>query len=571
MQGVFDLLAKSQPLLLFTVIGIGYIVGQIRIMGFHLGVAAVLFVGLTLSALDNRLVLDEVVFTLGIVLCVYTIGLQSGPVFFATLQKSGRNANILALITLLSAGIATGAMCYALGLSGPLTAGLFCGATTNTPALASANEALGLKYDNQVRVLDEREGDAKHPSDDVRKKEREKLLVQPTVGYSLAYPFGVLGLLIGIQLAHFIGRPNYREEELLERGDDPTGMGEMIRRTVLVRNCTAQKPAFAAAPLAADLGVVFTRLERGGQVKVVLEHDVLVNDDTVIVVGTDKSVARAVAALGEESGERLDLQDEQIERRSFIVSNRELMGTRIQDVAMDQYGARISRVQRSGLPQPAQPDTIIQPGDQVVVVAPAQKMAEIATYLGNSFRSIAETDFLSIALGLVIGVLVGMIPIPLPGGTVFKLGFAGGPLLVALVLGRIVRTGGIVWGLPPNANLTLRQVGLLFFLAGIGTKAGVGFAETFREHGIRLILAGAVITTVGAVTCLILGRLAFKFSYLGCYGILTGTGTQPAALMYAHQLTMADHVLVAYGSVYPLAMIVKIIIAQLLINILPLP
>ena len=560
LDGFVDLLAKSQPLLLFTVIGVGWIIGQIKILGFHMGVAAVLFVGLAFSAYDNRLILDEVVFVLGLVLFVYTIGLQSGPDFFAALRKTGRRANAVTLVALVAGALVTYAMFYALHLPGPLATGLFCGATTNTPALAAANETLAARYAGAAGA------DSAVAADTTK-----KVLSQPTVGYSLAYPFGVLGLLLAIEAMRRLGRPNYREEEAQDTGSGSGAGSEVLRQSILVQNCNDANPAFAVSALAAQLGVVFSRMERNGQMKVVQESDVLVNGDIVVAVGTETAVANAILVLGVQSAERIDMDDEHIERRLMFVSSRNLIGMQIRSLKMERFGARISRVVRNGVEYPAQPDTIIQPGDQALVVAPAARLGEISGFLGNSFKSIVETDFLSIALGLVLGVLVGMIPIPLTGGTFVKLGFAGGPLIVSLVLGRLVRSGGIVWALPLNANLTLRQVGLLFFLAGIGTKAGLGFLDTFRQYGTQLVLAGAVITLVTAVTCLVLARCVLRFTHLSSYGIMTGTHTQPAALAYANQISGSDYVTVAYGTVYPLAMILKVVIAQMLVTVFPLP
>ena len=214
------------------------------------------------------------------------------------------------------------------------------------------------------------------------------------------------------------------------------------------------------------------------------------------------------------------------------------------------------------------PETILERGDRILVVSRRERADKIAAIFGDSIKSISEADFLSLSLGIVIGVLVGMIPIPLGGGLTFKLGFAGGPLVVGLLLGRLERTGPIIWGMPFNANLVLRQIGLVFFLAAIGTRAGTGFAATFASGGLSIIIAGALLTTCVTIAAILLGYRYLKLPFSAVMGMMSGIQTQPACLAYANERTNSEMPNTWYATVYPASMIAKIILAQVIVSTL---
>jgi putative transport protein len=212
------------------------------------------------------------------------------------------------------------------------------------------------------------------------------------------------------------------------------------------------------------------------------------------------------------------------------------------------------------------PETRLEFGDRVRVLTRRENFAAVARFFGDSIRGTAETDFGSVAIGMVLGALVGMMPVPLPGGGIIRLGLAGGPLLVALVLGKLERSGRVTWVIPISANLTLRQIGLLLFLAGVGTKAGYSFADTLRASGLRMLAAGAAVTFGVTLATLLVGHFAFRIPYDSLMGLVSGVQTQPACLAYAGNLSGTDAPNVAYAGVYPAAMIAKIVLAQLLVS-----
>jgi putative transport protein len=253
----------------------------------------------------------------------------------------------------------------------------------------------------------------------------------------------------------------------------------------------------------------------------------------------------------------------------MFVSSEEAVGKPINELHLEkEFGATITRLRRGDVDFVPSPDTVLELGDRVRVVTRHENIQRVTKFFGDSLKAISETDFLSISLGIVIGSFIGMMPIPLPNGSTFKLGFAGGPLVVALILGRLQRTGSITWTMPYNANLVLRQIGLVFFLAGIGTKAGDGFGATVRSGGFEFLLAGAVITTVASVLTITVGYKYLRLPMSAVMGIASGVGTQPACLAYANQVAKNDQPNINYATVYPASMITKIILAQVLVTAL---
>jgi putative transport protein len=548
---VRDVLATSVPALLFTVVGLGYFLGNIRFRGFTLGVAAVLFVGLVFGALDPvHFVIPEVIYVLGLILFVYTVGLQSGSVFFNLFRRQWLKLTLLAVIA--SAGAAVVALVAArlLRLSAPVVSGLFCGGLTNTPALAAAVEAL----------RESLSGSGLQP-------ERLRALMDgPTVGYSIAYPFGVVGLIVAMQVATRLGRVNFADEERKARGSSGFGSEEPLLRELRVGNRQLIGKTLGAAMLTELTGMVFTRLKRGAEVELVTPEVVLAEGDVLVGVGTAAAIRKAELLVGPAVGDGLERFSPELGHRDLIVIRRRAAG-----VTVAAFGATlghpvvVSRIRRGSVQITPRPETTLELGDQIRVVAHRADLDAVTQLVGDPLKDISEADFLSFSLGLVLGVLVGMIPIPLGGGHVVRLGFAGGPLVVGLVLGRLGRTGPIVWTMPANASLTLRQLGLLFFLAGVGTRAGGSFVHTLATEGVQLFLAGAAITVASVALTLVLARRVFHYDAISAYGILSGIHTQPAALAFANSHTGSENPNVSYAAVYPVALIAKIILAQLLV------
>jgi putative transport protein len=545
------LLATSTPALLFTVVGLGYFLGSIKIRGFTLGVSAVLFVGLAFGALDPQaFVVPEVIYVLGLILFVYTVGLQSGSVFFNLFRRQWLKLTALTVAAVAGAAVVTVVAAQLLGIGATVASGLFCGGLTNTPALAAAVEALRGSL----------AGSSLDPA------ELRPLLDGPTVGYSIAYPFGVVGLILAMQLTTRLRRVDFAAERRRGGADGGVSGEEPQLREIRVTNRQLIGRSFGDAMLTELTGMVFTRIKRGTEVELATPDSVLAEGDVLVGVGTGASIRKAELLIGPTVGEAMDRFSPDLGHRDLLVINRKVAGSTVAELGAEAGCAVVvSRIRRGGVHITPLPQATLELGDQVRVVAHRADLDRLTRLVGDPLKDISEADFLSFSLGLVLGVVVGLIPIPLGGGHVVRLGFAGGPLVVGLVLGRLGRSGPIVWTLPVNASMTLRQLGLLFFLAGVGTLAGGSFVHTVAHQGPTLLLAGALITIVSMVAALALSLRVFRYDAITAYGIVAGIHTQPAALAFANAHTGSERTNVSYAAVYPVALIAKIVLAQILV------
>jgi putative transport protein len=526
-----EILRHNPLLLLFVVAALGALIGRVRVAGFSFGLAAVLFVGLFFGSLHPDLKLPEVVYMLGLVLFVYPIGLASGPSFFAAFRQRGLRDNLFVLALLALGGALVAFARLLLGWPAAVGAGVFTGAFTNTPALAGVLETL------KARGL------------------TEALQAQPVIGYSVCYPVGVIGLLVAIALAKRIWKvpPEAPPEPL-------------VHRSVLVMHPEAM-PTLPPVRLG--------RWQHRGTLGIHPPGGLLAAGDVISVIGHRGDVDTAAERLGEPigqsvpGGQALEERREDLDLRRILVSKAKVAGRTVGDLHLpERFGAIITRVRRGDTDLLASDEMVLELGDQVRVVAPAEQLPEVARLLGDSPEHGSEVNVLTFGLGTALGLLLGLIPIPLPGGSTFRLGFAGGPLIVGLILGARQRTGPFLWQLPHGANLTLRQVGLVLFLAGVGTRSGWAFATTFQGSlGLELFLTGAALTCGTALLTLWAGHRWLHIPFAHLTGLLSGLQTQPAALAFATDQTRSQAPNLAYASVYPLATIAKIVIAQLLLTL----
>lgn len=550
MNYFIELLAANQLLLLFFVIGLGYLIGNIKMFGFNLGITAVLFVGMGIGALDPRLALPDHIYILGLVLFVYSIGLHAGPNFFASFNKHGLKSNVFALIVIGSSVLVAVLISKFSNMPASIISGIYCGALTNAPALAASIETV------------------KSLSAGMPAATRDALANNFVVTFGLTYPFGVLGLVLFFYLFIKLFKVDLAQEEK-DRISQSESTDIMSRTFRITNPAVIGKTVEEMMHTLVKTGFVLSRIKKGNDIVVVAPNIVLSADDEIVVVGTESSLARATMLFGEKLSQHLTTENDGIEYRRIFVSSHNVAGKKIFQLNLEKdFGATITRVRRGDIDLIPSPDMILELGDRVRVVTRKENLDTVTKFFGDSIKGISETDFLSLSFGIVIGVFVGMFPIPLPNGTSFKLGFAGGPLVVALLLGRLQRTGSIIWTLPFSANMVLRQIGLIFFLAGIGTKAGFGFGSTFQSGGFGYILAGAAITSFAAITTIVIGYKFLKIPMTALMGIVSAISTQPAALAYANQQAQNEQPNLFYTSVYPASTVAKIILAQILVTAL---
>lgn len=541
---MIQILVDNPLVLLFVVSALGYALGRIKIKGSSLGVAAVLFVGLAIGALDPRMSLPDIVFLMGLVIFVYTIGLSSGPGFFASFNRSGLRDNLFVLGVLIVTALVAGATGLALSLKATITAGMYAGSLTNTPALAGLLDTL--RTTAPAEAL-------------------EAMLAEPVVGYSVAYPMGVLGVLLALAVCQRLWRIDYRRES------EQLRQFNLVEQEIYNRTIRVTRPDVVAVPLQNLVtqrrwGVVLTRIKRGDVVSLAEGDTTLALDDLITILGAPDQVDKVTAELGEATDEHLELDRSQYDFRRIFVSSPDIAGRTLAELRIpERYGALVTRVRQGDIDLLADASTVIELGDRVRVVAKRDQMQALGDLFGDSYKALSEVNLLSFGLGLTLGLLVGQIPIPLPGGISLTLGNAGGPLIVALILGRLRRTGPIVWTLPYSANLTLRQMGLILLLAGIGVNSGYTFLETFTQSGGYLIfLAGAAVTLTASILTLWIGYKLLKIPFPLLTGMLSALHTQPAALGYA--LEQADNEIpnIGYALVFPIATIGKILLTQMI-------
>jgi len=529
MNAALDLLA-AQPLeLLFVVLAVGYAVGRVSIGGVQLGIAAVLFAGLAAGMLDPRLQLPEFVRGFGLVVFVYAIGISSGPAFMASFKRRGLRDSLWT-IALLGLGAAIAAFGgHALGVAPELVAGLFCGALTNTAALAALLERASATGQGAV------------------------------VGYSIAYPAGALGIVLALAVARRVWRGD------LARAAHGTQLA--------VQSLHVTRPEAIGVPLKvllAKWGVRarFVRRRRGDHWELLHPDEGLVAGDVVTAVGLPEALARLATLVGETSDDREDLGPSGLDMRRIFVSDPQVAGRSLADLrTLSRFGALVTRVRRGDADLVPDGRTVLELGDRVRVIAPRERMAEVSRFFGDSYRALGEIDAVSFGLGAALGMLLGLLPIPLPGGTMFKLGPAGGPLVVGLILGAAGRTGPLVWQVPYSASLTLRQLGLALFLAAVGVNAGTPFARTLATpDGLRLLALGAVVTVTVASLTLWTSRAWLKAPPGIAMGLASGVHTQPAGLAFASETTRDESPGLGYSTVSPIATLAKIVLAQLLLG-----
>jgi putative transport protein len=533
---------ENPILLLFFVMALGYGLGRIRIGNFKPGVAAVLFLGLGIGALNPQLRLPESMIYFGLALFVYSIGLSSGPGFFSAIKLHGlRDIGFVFILLCLTVTIAVG-LHFFLGLDAQDTAGLYAGSTTNTPALAGLIDLIGQK-DLQPDV--------------------EALVTEEAVAsYSLAYPVGIMGTILALYLMQRIYRVDYKKEAVTLKDMYPIGK-EIINRSIEITNKDINGTSIRDLKKEYQLRVVFGRRLRNGQSALTHWDSSLMVGDKTIIVGDLEDVDQATRLLGRKLEEDLATDASEYVQKRIFVSNANIAGQKLSTLNIgEKFLAIVTQIRRGDMELLANQSTVLEFGDIVQFVTRRKDTDALARFFGDSYESLSRINLFSFGLGLSLGLLLGMVTFQLPGDVSFRLGFAGGPILVALILGALRRTGPIVWTLPFSANLTFQQLGLAILLGGIGINSGHTFVETIGQGTwMPVIAAAAIISFLSASIAFVLGYKFLKIPFSIMAGMVSH---QPAILDYSIQ--QADNKLptIGYTVMLPIALILKILFVQLL-------
>jgi len=541
---MIELLSESSLLLLFVVLAVGAPLGKIKIAGVNLGIASVLFTGLAFGALSPNIKLPAIIYEIGLVLFIYSIGISSGEQFFGNLKKKGWRENMLALGAVVLAFLLVLSIGSFSSMKYSHLAGVFAGSLTNTPALAASLEFI--KGVTPIALI-------------------ESALAEPVVAYSVCYPMGVIGMILAIVLFQKIFKTSLKTNAEVAEAE------KLTNATVVVTNEKIIGHTIRDIRIQHKLAVVFGRIKHNEHSFLALETISPSLGDLMTIVGKPAEIEKAITLLGKRSEINLEVDHQQLDMRRVFVSNHDIIGQSLKDLNLPHtMGIIITRIRRGDSDILPNANTTLQFGDRVRILTGRNELASASKFFGDSYAAQSEIDILTLGLGMAAGFLLGMIPIPLPGGMTLKLGIAGGPLIVALLLGAINRVGKLVFVMPYSANHTIRQLGLVFFLAGVGTRSGFAFRETIThsDDGLTFFMLGSFVTIAVAFFFLFIGHRFLKIPFPRLAGMLSGVQTQPAVLAFVNEQANSEQPNIGYSSVFPIAMLAKIIFAQVLLTIL---
>jgi putative transport protein len=523
MSFVSELIGTQPILAIFLAIGLGYAMGQINILGFSLGVGAVLFVGLFLGAIAPKAQIAGPIGLIGLIMFLYGIGILYGRQFFEGLSGPGRIYNLLALVAVVAG------LTVALGLGAIFdvklghTLGIFAGSMTSTATLQAALDTMGNR--------------------------------EPSIGYSVAYPFGVIGPILCF---YFLTR---RVKPVFPPKPARFHMGEVTIERLPAGGTT--------------LGAVMATLPEGVQVAGIRQahHNRLPDPEAelqpgdALLVAADRATAmdEVALALGRLEPGRMAKDRGDLSYQRFFVSKAGLTGRPLAELPMPKgVPIRILHVRRYDADLVSSPDLMLEIGDRVgVLVAPGQ-IPLARAHFGDTVKAAADFSYVSIGLGMVLGVLLGLVPIPIPGVGIVTLGIGGGPLIVALILGRLRRTGPLSWVMPLPANIVLRNFGLTLFLATVGINSGQAFVTTVAQNGPLMLLIGAAVLLTTVAIVLLVGFYVLKIPYDDLLGVASGATGNPAILVYASRMAPTERPDIGYAMIFPSATIVKVIVVQVI-------
>lgn len=545
----------SQSLIvLMLAISAGVFVGRIRWMGISLGVSAVMFSGLLLGHFGYSLEENTLKFLreFGLVLFVYSIGVQAGPSFFSALKKDGLKFNLLSLAAVISGGIIAYFVFYFGGQSVENTVGLMSGAVTNTPGLGAAKSVLS---EVQVHYGEQRFSD-------------------PAIAYAITYPAGVLGVIVVIiSLKKILSIDPAKEAILYEQKFSERTRTPVHRKCRVTRTEAAGQTIRDVYNRFGEGYVIFSRIKRSGTSEVFSPADdtVISDRDVLMIVGMPENVDQVIGYLGRESTDTMVESEADIQSRTLIVTRKDVVHKTLTELGLyNRYDLKVTRVFRSGMELLASPNLELFFGDRIRVVGNKWSLEQAEKITGNSEKKLLEPDFLSLFGGLILGVLVGSLPLFIPSLPVpVRLGYAAGPLLVALLLSRYGGIGVIHTYINHGAVIFMKDLGICLFFATVGIHAGHGFYENFiKYNGWLWMLYGSLITIVPLIIMAAIGRYFMKINFLQLAGLISGTYTDPAALSFSNSYLKSEVPTLTYASVYPVVTIARILIAQLFVILL---
>ena len=517
---MFETLLQSSYFALFLIIALGFMLGRIQIKGLSLDVSAVIFIALLFGHFG--VIIPKELGNMGLVLFIFTIGIQAGPGFFDSFRSKGKTLIILTLLIVGSACLTGILFKYILDIDTPSIVGLIAGALTSTPGLAVA--------------IDSTQSSA------------------ASIAYGIAYPFGVIGVILFVKLLPKMLRKDLIAEakalETQRKSQYPT----LHTAAFKVTNKNICGKSLAQLQVRAMTGAVVSRIKHDNVISMPTPHTTLYEGDLLKAVGNDKALEQLTLLLGERIEGDLPLSGGQT-LQSLLLTNKSIINKSLGHLNLQgTFGCTVTRVRRSG--------------DKLMVAGEKESVNELAQFIGNDEKRLSDTDFFPIAMGIVLGVLFGKLNISFSDSFSFSPGLTGGILMVALVLSAIGKTGPIIWSMSGSANNLLRQLGLLLFLSEVGTSAGVNLVSTFQSSGLTLFGVGIAITMIPMIIAVLAGYYFFKINILDLVGTIAGGMTSTPGLAAADSMTDSPAPSVAYATVYPIAMVFLILFIQMIANLI---
>jgi putative transport protein len=550
MNWLFEL-HKTQPVahaigVLAFVCVVGMALGSVKVKGIGLGTAGVLFAGILVGhfgkAVDHHTL--DFVKEFGLILFVFTIGLQLGPGFLAALQQQGVKLNMLAAAIVLLGAAGAPLAGWLAGFDPAAVLGIFSGASTNTPSLGAGTQTLSTLPD----IAPDR-------------------LTLPALAYAVTYPMAIVGI-IGTLL---VIKQVFRIDPVREAADfvakNRSQAEPLERHTLVVTNPNLDGVRLEEIPGRTESRVTISRVRHAGETHAATDTTVIYRDDRLAVVGTRAGLNQFERVIGQRCDEDLVLPESNITFRRVIVTNRDVLGKSVGELDLgDRLNVAVTRVTRADIEMSAVPGLRLRFGDVVQIVGTNADLDKAAAALGNSLKELNETHFVPFFIGITLGILLGTLPIPIPGlPQPLRLGLAGGPLIVALILSHVGSIRRQVWYMPVNTNLAFREFGIALFFAAVGLSAGAKFFTTvFSATGLQWLLAGVCVTVLPLLIVGVFARVALKMNFMDLSGLLAGSMTDPPALAFASNVANSDAPTVAYATVYPLTTLLRILSAQVL-------
>ena len=543
-------ITQSLVALLIT-IGLGVFIGKMRLKRVSLGVSAVMFVGIFMGHFGYTVNENISGFTrdLGLILFVYAIGIQVGPSFFSSFKREGIRFNLLSTMTVLFGGLITFVLYKIFHLEIENAVGLMSGAVTNTPGLGAAKASL----------------------QEIQSQFPERTFADPAIAYAITYPMGVLSVIIMIILTKSVLKINLKDEHSIINIEKEKEEIRVVRKKIRVSNPSIIGKSIESLLVENDLNdIIISRIKHTTSTEVFTPslNTKLRARDVLMVVGQENALDRFTNLVGKESEDQEIESENDIVTRTIYVTRKSATHKKLSDLdLLNKFGLRVTRVYRSGMELLAVPSLELFYGDRIRVVGTKNDIAEVEKVIGNSQKRLLEPDFLSLFGGLVIGIMIGSIPIFIPSLPVpVKLGFAAGPLLAALLISRYGKLGIIHSYINNGAIFFMKDLGISLFFASVGLHAGTHFYENFVAYnGWLWVVYGLVISVIPLIMMVIVGRFFMKINYFQLVGLMSGTYTDPAALAFSNGYLDSDIPTQAYATVYPLVTIFRIFVAQMLI------